>query len=78
MHITEVIKTDARYSRNAYLKFVDDKVVFDCSDDEYGPIEFNIKDLESALKRHQENKNYHSYVQSIRKYKKNESEESYI
>lgn len=78
MHTTEVIKTEAQWGRNAYLKLVDDKVVFDCSNEEYGPIEFSIKELELALKRHQENQNYHSYVQSIRKYKKNESEESYI
>ena len=49
MKTTEVLKTKAQWSRNAYLKLVDDKVVFDCSDGEYGPIEFPIEDLQKKL-----------------------------
>lgn len=49
---TGVFKGDARYSRVAYLKFVDSKVVFDDSDEEYGPIEFDIKLLIDALEVH--------------------------
>jgi len=49
---TIVTKQDAKYSRNAYLKIVDDKVVFDCSDTEYGPIEFDLALLEEKIKQH--------------------------
>ena len=34
MEIT-VFKGKAAYGRSAYLKLIDDKVVFDCSDKEY-------------------------------------------
>jgi hypothetical protein len=36
------------------MKFVNDKVVFDCSDEEYGPIEF---DMDSLIKSFSEHKN---------------------
>ena len=48
---TIVTEQDAKYSRNAYLKIVDDKVVFDCSDTEYGPIEFDLALLEEKIKQ---------------------------
>ena len=50
---TLICKTDANWSRNAYIKFVDDTVVFDCSDEEYGPIEFDIELLKQALIYHE-------------------------
>ena len=50
MEIT-VFKGKAAYGRSAYLKLIDDKVVFDCSDEEYGPIEFNLELLIEALKK---------------------------
>lgn len=49
---TKVFESDARYSRSAYLKFVDNKVIFDDSDEEYGPIEFDIELLIDALEVH--------------------------
>jgi len=51
---TIVTEQDAKYSRNAYLKIVDDKVVFDCSDTEYGPIQFDLVLLEEKIKQHKE------------------------
>jgi hypothetical protein len=51
---TIVTEQDAKYSRNAYLKIVDDKVVFDCSDTEYGPIQFDLELLEEKIKQHKE------------------------
>jgi len=51
MEIT-VFKGEARWHRSAYLKLIDDKVVFDCSDEEYGPIEFNLEILIEALSKH--------------------------
>jgi hypothetical protein len=68
MHITEVMKSDARYSRHAYLKFVDDKVIFDCSDEEYGPIEFPIEELERALEKHRKSENHKTWLSRILKY----------
>jgi hypothetical protein len=49
---TLVYQGDAAWGRLAYLKLVDDKVVFDCSDEEYGPIEFDLKLLTEALNNH--------------------------
>jgi hypothetical protein len=49
---TLVYQGNAAWGRNAYLKLVDDKVVFDCSDEEYGPIEFDLELLVKALNKH--------------------------
>ena len=49
---TLVYQGNAAWGRNAYLKLVDDKVVFDCSDEEYGPIEFVLELLVKALNKH--------------------------
>lgn len=49
---TIVFKGEARWHRSAYLKLIDDKVVFDCSDEEYGPIEFDLEILVEALSKH--------------------------
>ena len=49
---TLVYQGDAAWGRLAYLKLVDDKVVFDCSDEEYGPIKFDLELLVKALNKH--------------------------
>ena len=49
---TKIYECEAKWGRRAYIKLVDDKVVFDCSDDEYGPIEFDIELLTKALSKH--------------------------
>lgn len=49
---TLVWQGDANWDRTAYLKLVGTKVVFDCSDEEYGPIEFELKALVEALRSH--------------------------
>jgi hypothetical protein len=46
-----VYKGEAKWNRSAYLKIIDNKVVFDCSGDEYGPIEFDLELLIEALKQ---------------------------
>jgi hypothetical protein len=53
-NLTEVFRTKARHNRTAQLFFYENKVVFDCSDGEYGPIEFNIEQLEDALEVHKQ------------------------
>jgi len=68
MKTTEVLKTKAQWSRNAYLKLVDDKVVFDCSDGEYGPIEFPIEELQKAIEQHNKKLDSDSWIKSIMKY----------
>jgi len=49
---TLIIRKDAKWSRTAYLKIEDNKVIFDTSDGEYGPIEFSLEQLEEALLIH--------------------------
>jgi len=49
---SKVYEGGATWGRTAYLKLVDDKIVFDCSDGEYGPIEFDIKLLTDVLSKH--------------------------
>jgi hypothetical protein len=51
---TLVIKTIANWNRNAYLKLVNDKIIFDDSDGEYGPIEFDLDTLEDAINVHKQ------------------------
>lgn len=46
-----VYQGEAQWNRSAYLKLIDDKVVFDCSDKEYGPIEFDLELLIKALNK---------------------------
>jgi hypothetical protein len=57
-NLTEVFRTEARYNRTAQMFLYEDKVVFDCSDGEYGPIEFSIEQLEDALRAHKEKLKY--------------------
>lgn len=73
MHTTEVIKTDAQWGREAYLKLVDDKVVFDCSWEEYGPIEFPIAELEKALEKHKKSEGHKTWLSRIMKYNQTEN-----
>jgi len=49
---TLVIQKPANWNRIAYLKLVDDKVVFDDSFEEYGPVEFDLALLEEAIANH--------------------------
>jgi len=49
---TLIIKQEAKWGRSAYLKIEDDRVVFDTSDGEYGPITFHLEQLEEALLIH--------------------------
>jgi len=49
---TNVFIGKAQYERNAYLHILGNTVVFDCSDDEYGPIEFPLELLKQKIKEH--------------------------
>jgi len=49
---TIVYQGESKWGRPTYLKLVDDKVVYDDSDGEYGPIEFDIALLSKALTSH--------------------------
>jgi hypothetical protein len=49
---TIIHECEANYGRKAYIKLVGDKVIYDDSMDEYGPIEFNIEILIEALDKH--------------------------
>jgi hypothetical protein len=52
---TIVFEGKAEWGRDAYLRLKDNKVIFDCSDEEYGPIEFDISLLIEALNKHIKN-----------------------
>ena len=52
MRKTEIYKGKARWGRSAVIWFEDNKVVFDCSDEEYGPIEFETDFLVKAYHQH--------------------------
>lgn len=54
---TEVIKKDVNYGRTGYLILDDDKVIFDTSDEEYGPVKFSLSHLEQMIKEHKEKLN---------------------
>ena len=51
--ITPIFKRQANYDRQAYIEFEDGIVRFDDSEQEYGPIEFDINILIDALYKHQ-------------------------
>ena len=51
---TLVIQKEAKWDRVAYLKLVDNKVVFDDSWEEYGPVEFDLSVLENAIIKHKQ------------------------
>ena len=51
---TLVITAESKWDRPAYLKLVDNKVIFDDSDEEYGPIEFDLETLEKAILEHKQ------------------------
>lgn len=70
MKVTEVIKTDAQWSRDAYLNLVDDKVVFDCSNEEYGPIEFPIHLIEEAIVKHRKKIEHEDWINRLFKFRK--------
>ena len=53
MKKTEIYKGHARWGRTAIIWFEDNKIVFDCSDEEYGPIEFDINLVKTALQKHE-------------------------
>jgi hypothetical protein len=50
---TQVFEGDAQWSRTAFLRLENDKVVFDCSDGEYGPMEFPLEQLKRAIQYHE-------------------------
>jgi hypothetical protein len=51
---TLVIQKEANWGRIAYLKLVNDKVIFDDSGEEYGPIKFDLSILEEAILKHKQ------------------------
>jgi hypothetical protein len=49
---TRVFEGKAKWDRSAYIKLENNKVIFDCSNEEYGPIVFDIELLKDALNKH--------------------------
>lgn len=51
---TIVIEKTVKWGRGGYIEIFGDEVVFDTSDDEYGPVYFSLELLESKIKEHKE------------------------
>jgi len=51
--ITSVVDTEVKWGRSGKMLLVDDKVVFDTSDSEYGPVVIDLQILTSALEKHE-------------------------
>lgn len=45
----KVIQEEIKWGRQAILEIFDDTVLFDTSDEEYGPYEFPLSKLEEAI-----------------------------
>lgn len=52
MIITEIVNSEVKYDRTAELSIIDDKVIFDTSNGEYGEYTFNLSFLELKIKEH--------------------------
>ena len=50
---TEIIKKEINYNRTGYLEIIDDKVIFDTSDEEYGPVIISLEFLKEKIKEHE-------------------------
>lgn len=50
----EVYAGNAKYDRYAYLEIDNGIIRFDCSDEEYGPIEFPLELLKEKIKEYEE------------------------
>jgi len=54
---TIIIEKEVNYGRFGILKIENNKVIFDTSDGEYGPVTFNLELLELKLKEHRKKLN---------------------
>lgn len=54
---TNVINVEVNYDRTGHLDLVDDLVIFDTSNEEYGPVKFSLKLLEEKIKEHKKKLN---------------------
>lgn len=43
-----------KYERIGYIKLVDDAIVFDTSDEEYGPMSVSLTHLKKCIEHHKE------------------------
>lgn len=55
--LTEVIDKEVNYNRRGYLMFENNNVIFDTSDEEYGPVIISLSLLEEKLKEHKQKLN---------------------
>lgn len=61
--ITEVIQKNIKYGREGYLTIINNDVIFDASDEEYGPIKFDLSILKQAINDHEEKIKTNTQVQ---------------
>lgn len=51
---TSVIEKKIKWDRTGYIEIISNEVIFDTSDDEYGPVYFDLELLEQKIKEHKE------------------------
>jgi hypothetical protein len=51
---TEILNSEARWGRKAEVYLIGEKMVFDCSDGEYGPVEVTIEEIEKRIREHKQ------------------------
>jgi hypothetical protein len=62
---TTIFVGKGNWSREAYIKLKGVRVIFDCSDGEYGPVEFDIALLIQALNKHTSEHTIFTYPKKI-------------
>ena len=50
--VTPIIRTKAKFNRDAYMTIIGNQVHFDCSDGEYGSVTVKLEQLEEAILEH--------------------------
>jgi len=50
--VTPIIRTKAKFNRDAYMTIIGNQVHFDCSDGEYGSVTVSLEQLEEAIHEH--------------------------
>lgn len=50
--VTIIHETETNWGRQGIIKLIDNRVYYDCSDGEYGPVEFDLDILLTALNAH--------------------------